>query len=44
LHRELAFRGHDEFSDSSDKRNFLDVINDYNDVINEVLQKTPKNN
>ena len=46
LHRGLAFRGHDEYDDSSDKGNFLELLQflaDHNDVINEVLQKTPKN-
>ncbi|XP_050241354.1 uncharacterized protein LOC126690285 [Quercus robur] len=42
----LAFHGHDESDDSSDKGNFLELLQflaDHNDVINEVLQKTPKN-
>ncbi|XP_030959084.1 zinc finger MYM-type protein 1-like [Quercus lobata] len=46
LHRGLAFRGHDESDDSSDKGNFLELLQflaDHNDVINEVLKKTPKN-
>ena len=46
LHQGLAFRGHDESDDSSDKGNFLELLQflaDHNDVINEVLQKTPKN-
>ena len=46
LHRGLAFHGHDESDDSSDKGNFLELLQflaDHNDVINEVLQKTPKN-
>ena len=46
MHRGLAFRGHDESDDSSDKGNFLELLQflvDHNDVINEVLQKTPKN-
>nr|XP_023908720.1 zinc finger MYM-type protein 1-like [Quercus suber] len=46
LHRGLAFRGHDESDDSSDKGNFLELLQflaDHNDVINEVLQNTPKN-
>ena len=46
LHRGLAFRGHDESDDLSDKGNFLELVQflaDHNDVINEVLQKTPKN-
>ncbi|KAL4600720.1 hypothetical protein ACB092_11G218600 [Castanea dentata] len=46
LHRGLAFCGHDESDDSSDKGNFLELLQflaDHNDVINEVLQKIPKN-
>ena len=46
MHWRLAFCGHDESDDSSDKGNFLELLQflaDYNDVINEVLQKTPKN-
>ncbi|KAL4653987.1 hypothetical protein ACB092_01G345500 [Castanea dentata] len=46
LHRRLAFRGHDESNDSSDKGNFLELLQflaDHNDVINDVLQKNPKN-
>ncbi|XP_030939485.1 uncharacterized protein LOC115964284 [Quercus lobata] len=42
-----AFHGHDEFDNSSDKGNFLDLLQflaNHNDVINEVLQKTPKTN
>ncbi|XP_023894992.1 uncharacterized protein LOC112006908 [Quercus suber] len=41
-----AFRGHDKSDDSSDKGNFLELLQflaDHNDVINEVLQNTPKN-
>ncbi|XP_075634009.1 uncharacterized protein LOC142606583 [Castanea sativa] len=41
-----AFRGHDESDDSSDKGNFLELLQflaNHNDVINDVLQKTPKN-
>ena len=46
MHRGLAFRGHDESDDSSDKGNFLELLQflaDHNDIINEALQKTPKN-
>ncbi|KAL0016066.1 hypothetical protein SO802_003135 [Lithocarpus litseifolius] len=46
LYRGLAFRGHDKSNVSSDKENFLELLQflaDHNDVINEVLQKTPKN-
>ena len=46
LCRELAFRGHDEFQDSSDKGNFLELLQfwgDHNESINEVLQIAPKN-
>ena len=46
MHQGLAFRAHDESDDSSDKGNFLNLLQflaDHNDVINEVLQKTPKN-
>ena len=46
LHQGLAFRGHDESDDSSDKGNFFELLQflvDHSDVINEVLQKTPKN-
>ena len=46
LHRGLAFCGYDESDDLSDKGNFLELLQflaDHNDVINEVLQKTPKN-
>ena len=46
MHRGLTFRGHDESDDLSDKGNFLELVQflaDHNDVINEVLQKTPKN-
>ncbi|XP_075664911.1 uncharacterized protein LOC142634498 [Castanea sativa] len=46
LHRRLAFRGHDESDDSSDKGNFLELLQflaGHNDVFNDVLQKTPKN-
>ena len=42
----LAFRGHDESQDLSDKGNFLELLQflgDHNKSINEVLQKTPKN-
>ena len=45
LHRGLAFRGHDESNDSSDKRNFLELLQflaDHNDVINEVCKKLQK--
>ena len=40
--RELAFRGHDESQGSSDKRNFLELVQflgDHNESISEVLQK-----
>uniref|UniRef100_A0A7N2LFT8 Zinc finger MYM-type protein 1-like n=1 Tax=Quercus lobata TaxID=97700 RepID=A0A7N2LFT8_QUELO len=46
LCRGLAFRGHDESQGSSDKRNFLELLQflgDHNESINEVLQTTPKN-
>ncbi|XP_065621133.1 uncharacterized protein LOC136063986 [Quercus suber] len=42
----LAFYGHDESQGSSDKGNFLEVLQflgDHNESINEVLQKVPKN-
>ena len=42
----LAFRGHDESQDSSDKGNFLELLQflaNHNESINEVLQKAPKN-
>ena len=45
LHRGLAFRGHDESHDSSDKRNFhelLQFLADHNDVINGVCKKLQK--
>ena len=41
----LAFRGHDESQGSSDKWNFLELLQflgDHNKSINEVLQKAPK--
>ncbi|XP_065618794.1 uncharacterized protein LOC136062960 [Quercus suber] len=44
--RGLAFRGHDESQGSSDKGNFLELLQflgDHNESINEVLQKAPKN-
>ena len=47
MHWRLAFCGHDESDDSSDKGNFLELLQflaNHNDVINEMLQKTPKNN
>ena len=43
LHRGLAFRGHDESNDSSDKRNFLEFLQflaNHNDVINEVVENS----
>ena len=46
LCRGLAFRGHDESQSSSDKGNFLELVQflgDHNESINEVLQKAPKN-
>ncbi|KAL0015263.1 hypothetical protein SO802_002332 [Lithocarpus litseifolius] len=46
LCRRLAFRGHDESQGSSDKVNFLELLQflgDHNESINEVLQKAPKN-
>ena len=46
LCRRLAFRGHDESQGSSDKGNFLELLQflgDHNESINEVLQKAPKN-
>ena len=42
----LAFRDHDESQGSSDKGNFLELLQflgDHNESINEVLQKAPKN-
>ena len=42
----LAFRGHDESQGSSDKENFLELLQFlayHNESINEVLQKAPKN-
>ena len=42
----LAFHGYDESQDSSDKGNFLELLQflgDYNESINEVLQKVLKN-
>ena len=42
----LAFRGHDESQGSSDKGNFLELVQflgDHNESINEVLQTAPKN-
>ncbi|KAK9990032.1 hypothetical protein SO802_025017 [Lithocarpus litseifolius] len=46
LCRGLAFRGHDESQGSSDKGNFLELLQflgDHNESINEVLQNVPKN-
>ena len=46
LCRGLAFRGHDESQSSSDKGNFLELVQflgDHNESINEVLQKASKN-
>ncbi|KAM3690878.1 hypothetical protein ACJW31_09G152900 [Castanea mollissima] len=46
LFRELAFRGHDESQGSSDKGNFLELLQflgDHNESINEVMQNTWKN-
>ncbi|XP_050281356.1 uncharacterized protein LOC126722237, partial [Quercus robur] len=46
LCRGLAFRGHDESQDSSDKENFLELLQflgDHNESINEVLQTALKN-
>ena len=42
----LAFHDHDESQGSSDKGNFLELLQflgDHNESINEVLQKAPKN-
>ena len=42
----LAFRGHNESQGSSDKGNFLEllqILGDHNESINVVLQKAPKN-
>ena len=42
----LAFRDHDESQGSSDKGNFLELLQflgDHNESINQVLQKAPKN-
>ena len=47
LHWGFAFHGQDKSEDSSDKGNFLKFLQflaNHNDVINEVLQKNPKNN
>ncbi|GMP45667.1 hypothetical protein CsSME_00014115 [Camellia sinensis var. sinensis] len=48
LRRGLAFHGHDESDDSSDKGNFLELLQflvDHNESINKVvLGNTPKNN
>ena len=41
----ISFRGHDESQGSSDKGNFLELLQfltDHNESINEVLQKGPK--
>ncbi|KAK4606302.1 hypothetical protein RGQ29_000516 [Quercus rubra] len=46
LCRGLGFRGHDESQGSSDKGNFLELVQflgDHNESINEVLQIAPKN-
>ena len=46
LCRGLTFRGHDESQDSSDKGNFLELLQflgDHNESINEVLQNALKN-
>ena len=46
LYRGLAFRGHDESQGSSDKGNFLELLQffgDHNESINEVFQKARKN-
>ncbi|KAL4626448.1 hypothetical protein ACB092_05G096900 [Castanea dentata] len=46
LFRGLAFRGHDESQSSSDKGNFLELLQflgDHNESINEVMQNTWKN-
>ena len=46
LCRGLVFRGHDESQGSSDKGNFLKLVQflgDHNESINEVLQIAPKN-
>ena len=43
LHRGLAFRGHDEFDNLSDKGNFLELLQflaNHNDVINEVVENS----
>ena len=42
----ISFRGHDESQGSSDKGNFLELLQflaDHNESINEVLQTAPKN-
>ena len=47
MHWGFAFHGQDKSEDSSDKGNFLKFLQflaNHNDVINEVLQKNPKNN
>ena len=46
LCRGLAFCGHGESQGSSDKGNFLELVQflgDHNESINEMLQKAPKN-
>ena len=46
LCRGLAFRDHNESQGSSDKGNFLELLQffgDHNESINEVLQIAPKN-
>ena len=46
LYRGLTFRGHNESQGSSDKGNFLELLQflaNHNESINEVLQKAPKN-
>ena len=46
LCRGLTFRGHDKSQGSSDKRNFLELVQflgDHNESINEVLQTALKN-
>ena len=46
LYQGLAFRGYNESQGSSDKGNFLELLQflgDHNESINEMLQKAPKN-
>jgi len=47
LHQGLAFRGHDESEESTNKGNFrelLQLLADGNDKVKEAISKAPKNN